>query len=95
MNSGFQRIESLEDYVNLRTLWLDHNYFSSLHGLLHLKQLKCLFIQNNALSSLEGVEFLEQLVILDVSHNQLTNTNHIGISAICISRNEFRSLILC
>ncbi|XP_045036940.1 dynein axonemal assembly factor 1-like isoform X2 [Daphnia magna] len=74
-HQGFKFIELLEDYVGLKSLWLDHNCITKITGLHNMKNLKCLFIRNNFLTDLRGIECLEQLVILDVSNNLLTDTN--------------------
>ena len=82
---GFKRIESLEEYTHLRSLWLDHNHLNRLgNGLAHMTQLKCLFIQSNSLTDLSGIEQLQQLAILDVSDNRIEDTNLLGINPFLI-----------
>lgn len=76
---GFKRIEGLDDYTGLKSLWLDHNHFKTIgDGLSRMEKLTCLFLQNNSLSDLRGIESLQNLVILDVSNNQLENTQLLG-----------------
>lgn len=76
---GFKKIEGLDDYTGLKSLWLDHNHFKTIgDGLSQMQNLTCLFLQNNSLSDLQGIESLQNLVILDVSSNQLEDTGLLG-----------------
>lgn len=44
---GFNEIACLEDYTQLRCLWLDSNAITQIQGLDNQRDLKCLFLQNN------------------------------------------------
>lgn len=44
---GFDEIASLEDYTQLKCLWLDSNAITTIQGLDNQRELKCLFLQNN------------------------------------------------
>lgn len=76
--TGFKKIECLEEYTGVKSIWLDHNYLTVIDGLYGMSRLKCLFLQNNSLTSLRGIETLRELVILDVSNNKLVDTNYLG-----------------
>lgn len=39
---GFRRIEGLEEYTALKSLWLEGNAIGVIEGLSHLESLKCL-----------------------------------------------------
>lgn len=44
---GFDEIANLEDYTQLKCLWLDSNCITTIQGLDNQRDLKCLFLQNN------------------------------------------------
>lgn len=44
---GFDEIACLEDYTQLKCLWLDSNAIPLIQGLDNQPHLKCLFLQNN------------------------------------------------
>lgn len=44
---GFDEIACLEDYTQLKCLWLDSNAITTIQGLDNQRDLKCLFLQNN------------------------------------------------
>ena len=64
---------NLEEYVGLKTLYLESNSIDELDGLLHLAQLRCLYMAKNALHALDGAARLGALTTLDVSDNALVN----------------------
>ncbi len=83
---GYQSIENLEEYTNLKALWLDSNGLQTIGGrggdgpnntnspLRHLTSLRCLFLQRNLLSNIgTGLHGLTSLVQLDISENRLTH----------------------
>lgn len=61
---GYQKIENLEEYVNLKALWLDSNGLQKIENIGHLSSLRCLFLQRNLLQSIENVQGLTSLVQL-------------------------------
>lgn len=44
---GFDEIACLEDYTQLKCLWLESNAIARIQGLEKQRHLKCLFLQNN------------------------------------------------
>jgi len=70
-NKGYQRIENLDEYCNLKALWLNGNGLTNLENLSHLSELRCLFLQQNALTTTENLVGLTSLVQLDLSENNL------------------------
>ena len=64
---GYQKIENLEEYVNLKALWLDSNGLQKIENLNHLSSLRCLFLQRNLFTRIENVEGLTNLVQLGKS----------------------------
>eukprot|EP00775_Hariotina_reticulata_P005377 gene5377-5612_t len=68
---GFTQIENLEEYINLKAIFLEGNALQSLEGIPPLEQLKCLYVHQNCLRTLHGLEHLPNLDTLNVSSNGL------------------------
>lgn len=47
---GYSEISELEEYTEVKCLWLESNAISEIKGLEKMKQLKCLFLQNNLIN---------------------------------------------
>jgi hypothetical protein len=70
---GFCEIGNLEEYTNLKALWLDQNAIQSIENVGHLSKLVSLFLQSNTIRTLHGLSGLRNLRTLNVSHNYLTS----------------------
>ena len=68
---GFSKIEALENFVNLRILYLENNCFSKVENLKHLTNLQCLYLNNNFLEDISELNHNTTLKILNLSHNKL------------------------
>ena len=44
---GFHKIENLDNFINLRVLYLESNLIEKIEGLEKLVSLSCLYLQNN------------------------------------------------
>jgi dynein assembly factor 1 len=74
----FQRIASLEPYINLTSLWLNNNAINVIEGLSSLKQLVCLYLQGNVIERIEGLDELENLETLVLSSNYIKKIENLG-----------------
>ncbi|KAG7388288.1 Peroxisomal membrane signal receptor PTS1 [Phytophthora pseudosyringae] len=68
---GFQRIEGLEAYYNLKALWLESNGLSKIENLEHLINLRCLYLSKNLIEKVENLHTLRELNTLDLSENRI------------------------
>ncbi len=70
---GYCKIENLEEYVNLKALWLDSNGLQTIENIGHLTSLRCLFLQRNLFTRIENLDGLSNLVQIDLSENRITS----------------------
>ncbi|XRB04221.1 dynein axonemal assembly factor 1 [Pycnococcus provasolii] len=73
--------DALEEYTNLKALFLESNGIDTFDGIRHLANLKCLFLQQNAFTDMDGCEGLEQLTTLNLTSNQICEVD--GIAGNC------------
>lgn len=98
---GFLKVENLEEYTELKALWLEQNSIADLSGLSGQQQLVSLFLHNNALIGLRNFDApLRNLRMLNISHNYLTSLK--GLAEFCpvletlqASHNHIASLEAC
>jgi hypothetical protein len=70
--SGFTKIENLEAFTGVRSIWLENNAVADIENLEALPKLACLYLQNNCLRSL-GSCALPRLDVLNVAHNSVAS----------------------
>lgn len=93
---GFTRIENLEEYSNLKAIFLESNALESLDGLQNLRELRCLYVQNNCIWRISGLESLQHLDTLNISSNQLTKLENLSccpeLKTLLATHNRLESL---
>jgi Leucine-rich repeat (LRR) protein len=71
-NRGFSTLAGLDEYVNVRSLFLQNNALRCGLGRLgNMTQLKLLYIDHNVMESLTGLGCLKNLEQLHASHNKI------------------------
>lgn len=75
---GYNRIASLEPYVNLTSLWLNNNSIGVIEGLSTLKNLVCLYLNGNVIRKIEGLDELVNLETLCLSNNYIRKIEHLS-----------------
>ena len=68
---GFDNISSLEQFINLKSLWLNNNSIHIMENLNTLSNLVCLYLNYNVIEEISGLDKLENLEILVLSHNYI------------------------
>lgn len=68
---GITRLENLEAYTGLKTLYLENNAISSIEGVDCLTHLRCLYLGKNLIHRIQSLDKLTCLETLDLSDNDI------------------------
>jgi len=69
---GFCEIAHLDEYTELKALWLDQNAIQEIEGLEKLQKLASLFLQGNTIRTIAGLNTCANLRTLNLSNNYIT-----------------------
>lgn len=58
---GFLQIENLEEYVNVKAIWLNNNALTKIENLTAQTSLVSLFLNNNLIAKIENIDHLQNL----------------------------------
>eukprot|EP00347_Sterkiella_histriomuscorum_P004474 403360327 len=93
---GFKKIQNLEKYANLKSIWLECNGITKIEGLGHLQQLRMLYLHQNSIDKMEGLDELVNLVTLNLSHNRIKKiegiSNLVSLKSLDVSHNIISEL---
>jgi dynein assembly factor 1, axonemal len=79
ITTGIRQIGSLDEYVNVKCLYLQNNVIGKIENLAHLKKLTLLFLNDNCISKIENLDGLETLDKIDLSRNNIKVVENLGI----------------
>ncbi|RLN91286.1 hypothetical protein BBJ28_00018531 [Nothophytophthora sp. Chile5] len=89
---GFQRIEGLDAYFNLKALWLESNGLTKIENLAPLVNLRCLYLSKNLIEKVENLHHLRELNTLDLSENRIESLAGLAqlpnLASLNVSRNR-------
>ncbi|KAF1315999.1 Dynein assembly factor 1, partial [Globisporangium splendens] len=92
---GFQRIEDLDAYFNLKALWLESNGLTKIENLASLANLRCLYLSKNLIERIENLDSLKELNTLDLSDNRIKTISGLAqlpqLSSLNLSRNQLET----
>ena len=75
---GFHKIQNLDNFINLKVLYLESNCIDKIENLQNLKNLTCLYLQNNYIKEIENLENNPNLVILNLSNNKIKEIKNLS-----------------
>mmetsp|Transcript_13422 Transcript_13422/g.26349 ORF Transcript_13422/g.26349 Transcript_13422/m.26349 type:complete len:585 (+) Transcript_13422:74-1828(+) len=70
---GFRKIECLQPYTAVCSLFLECNGIRRLENLRHMTNLKSLYLQSNCIERIENLEALTSLRLLNLAHNSISS----------------------
>ena len=69
---GFSKIENLEEFYNVKSLFFDGNRLEAIEGISHMHNLASLYLYNNLITRITGLENCKQLHTLNLSNNLIS-----------------------
>ena len=76
---GFRKIENLDNFINLKVLYLENNCIEKIENLDKLKNLSCLYLQNNYISKIENLENNKELSVLNLIGNKIKKVENLSV----------------
>lgn len=68
---AFKKIENLESYYNIKSIWLECNGISKIENLECFKKLKMIYLHQNTIKKIENLNCLTNLVTINLSCNMI------------------------
>ncbi|KAI9012802.1 hypothetical protein BC832DRAFT_589781 [Gaertneriomyces semiglobifer] len=75
---GFAKIENLDLYTGVKSLWLEGNGISTIENLEKLLELRCLFLAQNCIDTIEHLEALQELDTLSLNNNLIRRIDNLS-----------------
>ena len=73
---GLDKIQNLDEYTAVRSIFLEGNGLESLDGLEHCFNLRCLYAQQNMITTLSST-LPNSITVLNLSHNAICDLQSI------------------
>jgi len=93
---GWERVENLEEYTDLKVLWLEGNGLVKIEGLEAQKQLRTLYLQENVLEKIENLENQVHLDTLNLAQNFISRIENLGhmkeLKTLMLPQNKLKDL---
>lgn len=74
---AFKKIGGLENFINVKVLWLENNFINKIEGLDSLSSLTHVFLQNNLIDKMEGFDSNYCLHTINLSSNSIRRIENI------------------
>jgi dynein assembly factor 1 len=68
---GFKKIQCLERYINLKSIWLESNGLSKIEGLESQTKMRSIMLRQNSINTIENISHMSHLCKLDISGNRI------------------------
>lgn len=82
---GFKKIENLEKFHNIKSIWLECNGITKIENLECCKKIKMIYLHQNAIKQIEGLNCLTNLITINLSCNMITKVE--GLEGLVNLRN--------
>eukprot|EP00494_Astrolonche_serrata_P023832 UN24090 len=94
-HQGFEKIENLDEYKNVKAMFLQSNAISEIENLHHCKKLRSLIMENNCISEITNLEFASELDTLNLNNNMLTDISGLSkcikLQTLSVKKNQIRT----
>ena len=93
---GFRKIEGLDEYTNVRSIFLECNGISKIENLEVMPQLVSLYLQSNCIMRIENLELLSNLQYLNLSKNNISEVENLAaltkLETLNLASNKFEDV---